>query len=142
MITLLFGFSAKDGDLCPRIVLKYTISVEEMVTNESFVYLLESIPKNGVLSTAINELQRRAGLLISEPICPTRILNWKGKNGIILLFEENNEEGHLDLYETKPSLANVVEVMETIKDYNVSRYSGRPGQQDTCNISIAIHLGR
>jgi putative transcriptional regulator len=74
-----------------------------------------------------NKLKPAKGtLLISEPYLPD-----PNFERTIILMCENNEEGSFGFVLNKPSLANVSEVMDDIKDYNVPAMVGGPVQQDT-----------
>jgi len=74
-----------------------------------------------------NKLKPEKGrLLISEPYLPD-----PNFERTIILLCENNEEGSFGFVLNKPSLANVSEVMDDIKDYNAPALVGGPVQQDT-----------
>lgn len=74
-----------------------------------------------------NKLKPEKGrLLISEPYLPD-----PNFERTIILLCENNEEGSFGFVLNKPSLANVSEVMDDIKDYNLPAMVGGPVQQDT-----------
>ncbi len=65
-------------------------------------------------------------LLISEPFLPD-----PNFERTIILLCENNSEGSFGFVLNKPSLANVSDVMDDIKDYNTPAMVGGPVQQDT-----------
>ncbi len=65
-------------------------------------------------------------LLISEPFLPD-----PNFERTIILLCENNAEGSFGFVLNKPSLANVSDVMDDIKDYNTPAMVGGPVQQDT-----------
>lgn len=74
-----------------------------------------------------NKLKPDKGrLLISEPYLPD-----PNFERTIILLCENNEEGSFGFVLNKPSLANVSEVMDGIKNYNSPAMVGGPVQQDT-----------
>lgn len=74
-----------------------------------------------------NHLKPEKGrLLISEPYLPD-----PNFERTIILLCENNEDGSFGFVLNKPSLANVNEVMDDIKDYNLPAMVGGPVQQDT-----------
>lgn len=74
-----------------------------------------------------NKLKPEKGrLLISEPYLPD-----PNFERTIILLCENNEEGAFGFVLNKPSLANVSEVMDDIKNYNSPAMVGGPVQQDT-----------
>lgn len=74
-----------------------------------------------------NKLKPEKGrLLISEPYLPD-----PNFERTIILLCENNEEGSFGFVLNKPSLANVSEVMDDIKDYDHPAMVGGPVQQDT-----------
>lgn len=74
-----------------------------------------------------NKLKPEKGrLLISEPYLPD-----PNFERTIILLCENNEEGSFGFVLNKPSLANVSEVMDDIKDYDLPAMVGGPVQQDT-----------
>ncbi len=65
-------------------------------------------------------------LLISEPFLPD-----PNFERTIILLCENNSEGSFGFVLNKPSLANVSDVMDDIKDYDSPAMVGGPVQQDT-----------
>ena len=65
-------------------------------------------------------------LLISEPFLPD-----PNFERTIILLCENNSEGSFGFVLNKPSLANVSDVMDDIKDFDVPAMVGGPVQQDT-----------
>lgn len=65
-------------------------------------------------------------LLISEPFLPD-----PNFERTIILLCENNSEGSFGFVLNKPSLANVSDVMDDIKDYDTPAMVGGPVQQDT-----------
>ena len=74
-----------------------------------------------------NKLAPEKGrLLISEPYLPD-----PNFERTIILLCENNEDGSFGFVLNKPSLANVNEVMEDIKNYESPAMVGGPVQQDT-----------
>ena len=74
-----------------------------------------------------NKLKPEKGrLLISEPYLPD-----PNFERTIILLCENNEEGSFGFVLNKPSLANVSEVMDDIKEYDTPALVGGPVQQDT-----------
>jgi len=74
-----------------------------------------------------NKIKPEKGkLLISEPFLPD-----PNFERTIILLCENNEEGSFGFVLNKPSLANVSDVMDDIKDYNSAAMVGGPVQQDT-----------
>ena len=74
-----------------------------------------------------NKIKPEKGrLLISEPFLPD-----PNFERTIILLCENNEEGSFGFVLNKPSLANVSDVMDDIKDYNTPAMVGGPVQQDT-----------
>ncbi len=74
-----------------------------------------------------NKLKAEKGrLLISEPYLPD-----PNFERTIILLCENNDEGSFGFVLNKPSLANVSEVMDDIKEYNRPAMVGGPVQQDT-----------
>ena len=74
-----------------------------------------------------NKLKAEKGrLLISEPYLPD-----PNFERTIILLCENNEEGSFGFVLNKPSLANVSDVMDDIKDYAHPAMVGGPVQQDT-----------
>lgn len=74
-----------------------------------------------------NKLAPEKGrLLISEPYLPD-----PNFERTIILLCENNEDGSFGFVLNKPSLANVSELMEDIKNYELPAMVGGPVQQDT-----------
>jgi putative transcriptional regulator len=74
-----------------------------------------------------NQLAPEKGrLLISEPYLPD-----PNFERTIILLCENNEDGSFGFVLNKPSLANVNEVMDDIKGYDLPAMVGGPVQQDT-----------
>lgn len=74
-----------------------------------------------------NKIKPEKGkLLVSEPFLPD-----PNFERTIILLCENNEEGSFGFVLNKPSLANVSDVMDDIKDYNSAAMVGGPVQQDT-----------
>lgn len=74
-----------------------------------------------------NKLKPEKGrLLISEPFLPD-----PNFERTIILLCENNAEGSFGFVLNKPSLANVSDVMEDIKNYDTPAMVGGPVQQDT-----------
>jgi putative transcriptional regulator len=74
-----------------------------------------------------NKIKPEKGrLLISEPFLPD-----PNFERTIILICENNDEGSFGFVLNKPSLANVSDVMDDIKDYNSPAMVGGPVQQDT-----------
>ncbi len=65
-------------------------------------------------------------LLISEPFLPD-----PNFERTIILLCENNSEGSFGFVLNKPSLANVSDVMDDIKNYDTPALVGGPVQQDT-----------
>ena len=68
----------------------------------------------------------KGSLLISEPFLPD-----PNFERTIILLCENNSEGSFGFVLNKPSLANVSDVMDGIKDFNAPAMVGGPVQQDT-----------
>ncbi len=74
-----------------------------------------------------NKLKPQKGrLLISEPFLPD-----PNFERTIILLCENNDEGSFGFVLNKPSLANVSDVMEDIRNYDFPAMVGGPVQQDT-----------
>ena len=74
-----------------------------------------------------NKLAPEKGrLLISEPYLPD-----PNFERTIILLCENNEDGSFGFVLNKPSLANVSEIMDDIKNYDTPAMVGGPVQQDT-----------
>ncbi|MBL7864036.1 MAG: YqgE/AlgH family protein [Cyclobacteriaceae bacterium] len=74
-----------------------------------------------------NKIKPEKGkLLISEPFLPD-----PNFERTIILLCENNSEGSFGFVLNKPSLANVSDVMDDIKDFNTPAMVGGPVQQDT-----------
>lgn len=74
-----------------------------------------------------NKIKPEKGkLLISEPFLPD-----PNFERTIILLCENNEEGSFGFVLNKPSLANVSDVMDDIKNFNTPALVGGPVQQDT-----------
>lgn len=74
-----------------------------------------------------NKIKPEKGrLLISEPFLPD-----PNFERTIILLCENNDEGSFGFVLNKPSLANVSDVMDDIKDFNTPAMVGGPVQQDT-----------
>lgn len=74
-----------------------------------------------------NKIKAEKGkLLISEPFLPD-----PNFERTIILLCENNAEGSFGFVLNKPSLANVSDVMDDIKNFNTPAMVGGPVQQDT-----------
>lgn len=73
-------------------------------------------------------------LLISEPFLPD-----PNFERTIILLCENNSEGSFGFVLNKPSLANVSDVMDDIKDYDSPAMVGGPVQQDTLHYLHRYH---
>jgi putative transcriptional regulator len=74
-----------------------------------------------------NKIKPEKGrLLISEPFLPD-----PNFERTIILLCENNEEGSFGFVLNKPSLANVSDVMDDIKEFDSPAMVGGPVQQDT-----------
>lgn len=74
-----------------------------------------------------NKIKPEKGkLLISEPFLPD-----PNFERTIVLLCENNAEGSFGFVLNKPSLANVSDVMDDIKNFNTPAMVGGPVQQDT-----------
>ena len=74
-----------------------------------------------------NKLTPEKGrILISEPYLPD-----PNFERTIILLCENNEDGSFGFVLNKPSLANVSDVMDDIKNYDTPAMVGGPVQQDT-----------
>lgn len=74
-----------------------------------------------------NKIKPEKGrLLISEPFLPD-----PNFERTIILLCENNSDGSFGFVLNKPSVANVSDVMDEIKDFNTPAMVGGPVQQDT-----------